>query len=495
VRDGIPSAYRPVFVQVAAGSLPIEKEKQNIPRMGIVVPDPLPNGDAERPDDASSTSGHARWVRKTMSQSGEQHNAGAITRIDPPHALEASNALHAELPAASECVDAEVLAWTPHAAEQLELQARQLADHLRGRLRDLDQRESVLNSRAAALETEQRTNRLWLNERSAELAEREASLKQREYELELRERDIATEEAATGEERQRQLQELRIRAEEMTRREEALAEGLRRLASQTEAARLEKERQIAAHAEAASALNRRNGELESRLKYLAEAETILGQERQRLAVEKTELAARQIMLRKAIDDEQQLANARKRQLLDEWESAQAALATQRNRLEQREEAVHQLRTDAAHMLRAAMEARLEAEQLWVRLANSMPAAEITRAQCDLRMQQADQHQRCMSEMRHEQLNASELLLQLDARAAALREQRQALEEWHHAARKEADEREQLLIACMAGINPSAQVPLKPSHPTDANTLPLADHIAADHTNADRPASATRARAA
>ncbi len=430
-----------------------------------------------------------------MSHSGEQQNAGAITRIDPPHAIEASNSLHAELPAANDCVETEVPAWTPHAAEQLELQARQLADHLRGRLRDLDQRESVLNSRAAALETEQRTNRLWLNERSAELAEREASLKQREYELELRQRDIATEEAATGEERQRQLQELRTRAEELARREDGLAEGLRRLASQTEAARLERDRQNAAHAEAASALNLRNQELESRLQCLAEAEAILGQERQRLAVEKTELAARQIVLRKAIEDEQQLAHARKRQLTDEWESAQAILAAQRSRLEQREEAVHQLRTDAAQMLRAAMEARLEAEQLWVRLADSVPAAEITRAQCDLRMQQADQHQRCMSEMRREQLNASELLLQLDARAAALREQRQALEEWHHAVRREADEREQLLVACIGGINTSAHDPLNSSHPTVANTLSLADHIAAEHTNSDRPESATRAKAA
>ena len=53
-------------------------------------------------------------------------------------------------------------------------QANQLAEHLRGRQKELDHREAELNARSAQLETDLRCARLWLSERIAELQERPA---------------------------------------------------------------------------------------------------------------------------------------------------------------------------------------------------------------------------------------------------------------------------------------------------------------------------------
>ena len=48
---------------------------------------------------------------------------------------------------------------------QVEVQAMQLAEHLRGRQQELDHREAELNARAAKLESDSRSVRLWLEER------------------------------------------------------------------------------------------------------------------------------------------------------------------------------------------------------------------------------------------------------------------------------------------------------------------------------------------
>jgi len=59
----------------------------------------------------------------------------------------------------------ETISW------QVQAQAAQLAEHLRGRQQELDHREAELNARAAQLERDARAARLWLEERSAELEE------------------------------------------------------------------------------------------------------------------------------------------------------------------------------------------------------------------------------------------------------------------------------------------------------------------------------------
>ena len=56
-------------------------------------------------------------------------------------------------------------------AQQVQAQAAQLAEHLRGRQEILDHREAELNAWAAQLDRDTRTAKLWLEERTAELEE------------------------------------------------------------------------------------------------------------------------------------------------------------------------------------------------------------------------------------------------------------------------------------------------------------------------------------
>ena len=66
------------------------------------------------------------------------------------------------------------------AAEHLQQQATELAQHLQARERDMSHWEATLNARSAAHDDELRSARLWLREQQQELAGREAELAQQQ---------------------------------------------------------------------------------------------------------------------------------------------------------------------------------------------------------------------------------------------------------------------------------------------------------------------------
>ncbi|MGO8689827.1 MAG: hypothetical protein ACLQLG_09345 [Thermoguttaceae bacterium] len=111
----------------------------------------------------------------STSETGQRESAAGVAatrasteaRIDAPHPMaavrESDNA-----PEAATAHEAEA------AAEELRIQASQLAGHLRERQKDLDHREAELNARSAELESDLRSARLWLSERIAELQQRSA---------------------------------------------------------------------------------------------------------------------------------------------------------------------------------------------------------------------------------------------------------------------------------------------------------------------------------
>ncbi len=70
------------------------------------------------------------------------------------------------------------------AAEHLQQQAAELAQHLHARERELSHWEATLNARCAAHDDELRSARLWLCEQQQELAGREAELERRNLLLE-----------------------------------------------------------------------------------------------------------------------------------------------------------------------------------------------------------------------------------------------------------------------------------------------------------------------
>ncbi|MEZ6044500.1 MAG: hypothetical protein R3C11_02740 [Planctomycetaceae bacterium] len=69
---------------------------------------------------------------------------------------------------------------------ELQLQARQISQHLRSQFAELDRREKNLNEQMSALDQEQRAARLQLQQLENELLDREASLRGKETELEHR---------------------------------------------------------------------------------------------------------------------------------------------------------------------------------------------------------------------------------------------------------------------------------------------------------------------
>lgn len=106
--------------------------------------------------------------------------------------------------------------------EQLRLQANQLAEHLRTRQRELDQRESRLNAQLAQIDLAGRQTRLWITEQQGELAEQQAALEERKLELGKRETELEAAYAAA--------QQQAVMSEELARHEQALNEKKKELA-------------------------------------------------------------------------------------------------------------------------------------------------------------------------------------------------------------------------------------------------------------------------
>jgi hypothetical protein len=123
-------------------------------------------------------------------------------------------------------------------SRQVQAQANQLAEHLRGRQKELDHREAELNSWAAKLERDQRAARLWLEERNAELEEiaetpenillENEAVRRAAEALAERERRLAESEAAMDEQRAA-LQQFhdRLTADRQALEEETLAQSER----------------------------------------------------------------------------------------------------------------------------------------------------------------------------------------------------------------------------------------------------------------------------
>jgi len=383
-----------------------------------------------------------------MSRSGHEFRPETVTRIDSAHAVEAERSPHIARPLAGQPVTAEVAECAFPAGESLHLHAEQLSEHLRLRLRDLDERESVMNGRLAAWETEQRANRLWLSEREREFAEREEALQRQLTELQQRARALAAEEMAAGEERQRQEQELQLRAETVAAREQRLTEQLRRLAEEVATVQSERERQLAGHAATEQEQQRQRLELRERQQYLDGVEASLHGQRRQLAEDLARVAAQNETLTQLMAAEQRFWSERKNRLATEWADALRDLAQERLRLERREEEIEQLRTEAVRLQQSASEARQIAEHLWLRLYGRASAADIATA-LNVPPDQAAAQFDDVLDLRSEPTDqANRLLQQLETSATSLRQHKQALETWAAQNRQQLDAREDKLIACL-----------------------------------------------
>lgn len=334
--------------------------------------------------------------------------------------------------------------------EQLQLQVAQLAGHLRERLREVDRREAQLHARAAQIEAEMRSARLWQSERETESREREADLRRRIEELEEQLSPAAAEAGISHQDRERDLadreQQLTLRENECRERRHTAdrqSVALRHAQQLWEQQRAQQERELA---EQRSELTREFETLVAeREAQLQAAENSVQQQAQGLEAERTAFTA-----------ERQIAGeqlARQRQALaDQQQAADAELADRRQRLEARQDwierqkaGLEQVRGEILSLHRQSLEMRLLAEQLWSQISGRLTPAEVTQSIAQLRLKLAEQYkleEHGLAARREELLHLGERIAQQHQELTQLKS---GLREWAVSRQAEIEQQAQALV--------------------------------------------------
>jgi chromosome segregation ATPase len=281
-------------------------------------------------------------------------------------------------------------------AEQLRLQADQLAAHLRARQKELDHREAELNSLAARLESDARAARLWLSERETEAAAAATEQKQ------------AVAPLADADDVQKQ------RQREFEEREESLR-------SRTEL------------------LDARQRQFEEAEGRFAAAQSESQQIQEHLLTE-----------RRAMQEE---AATTRRQMADEHDRAMAELQQKRDAVQRRSEhvdhcraALTQLRGELGRMHRETLEVRLATEELWVQLSGAAPPAALTRSLGRIRARLAEYYRQSDAELAEQKQELEGIRGQLSEQHEKLVEQKGRFEHWAAAHQEEAEQQASRLVA-------------------------------------------------
>jgi len=284
------------------------------------------------------------------------------------------------------------------AGEQLQRQAEQLAEYLRGRQRELDHREAQLNAEIAQLESDLRNTRLCLTER--------------ETELDGRRRDLDV-------------------------REKKLLERLERLAAADAALK----RQTVGEEQ----IHRDTSTLRQPRKELEKVETRLEQARADTQKFHEQLTAERRELRKEIRQE-------RRRLIDQQRQALAELEKKRQTVERRGEHVDQcraalmrLRAELQQTHREALEIRLTAEELWIKLSGAAPPAALTKSLGRIRNRLADQYRLANAELLERRRELETVRGQLAEQYEKLAEQKRQFERWAECRQEELQRQASMLI--------------------------------------------------
>jgi hypothetical protein len=383
--------------------------------------------------------------------------------------------------------------------EQLQLEAAQLADHLRERLQEIDRREAMVHARVAQLESDLRTSRVWLAERHAEFETREAELLARIAELEeqaaQRGQEVETAELAADargleigqreEMLRRREDDLRWLAEELQRREEEL--GQQRLQFDGQLAELSQSQQLWAQqrdddqrrwadefrrkeAELAAERSQMQQQLDQafaeREEHIRTAEFLVNEHAEELERERAALLADQ----KAW----QTQKADQRRAIDDLRTAaEGELADRRLRLDARQQWIErqkagldQVRDEALSLHRQSLEMRLIAEQVWSQITGAMGPAQATQAIAHLRLKLTDQYR-----LEEDQLTARrDELVQLGDRIAEqhreLSQLKNGVREWASTRQAEIEQQASTLVERELTLDAQQQELLKTRHQWD-----------------------------
>jgi hypothetical protein len=404
--------------------------------------------------------------------------AGSFQRIDDQHrlALEADSSaagFHGELDQLPADVSGDAIASRPTSAMQQH--ARELADQLETRRRDLDLREARLHRHLMLLDQERQAARLAFSEKEHLLESRLAQLAKREHELSEQWKRCAAAEEALNLEVNCARENLEATARANARDTELLHREQERLRAQSASLEVaERRRQGEREAEQAEvAAARQKLHLERRqfdqnasevLKALEEKQAALAAASEELANERAAQAAAN---QAAIELEQQslsraeaeyrrlsaeleselksLAKQRasheedcrneRRRLLLERESMQMELNRERSDLARRQQsledgraAIQKAKSELADQQRAILEERLAVEQTYQALSRHDADAS-AEAVATARRKLAEQYRWVKESLQTQKSELLEIARQLDAREHLLAEDRDGLQQW------------------------------------------------------------------
>jgi hypothetical protein len=401
-------------------------------------------------------------------------------RFDAPHRL--GDAPNVAPPAASDLPPEE----STDVLEQLRKQARQLAQHLLARQRATDLRESRINAQQSALETEIRSERLWLLERRAELAEQADDLVRRECELQERASRVSAAEEFLAHARRQEEQSAQQNDEQLRQRAEQLDAVAARLKGQRSALKLaqrrwqsQRRRQKQSQRLALQSIQSQRAASENQFRGLLEG---IERQRARLARQEELLAHREATWldeanqRQAVCEEQFAQLAERRQLLElseatlerEWDEyrsqrahladvsrdresqhraaleqaeierqdwqarlrdEQLCLARRGDELDARHRELEQLQENLRQLHKETLQTRLAGEELLGQLSGAVPAAALTSSISRLRRKLDDQFRLVQSDLSQQRHDLDGLRATLTERHERLVQQKTELQAW------------------------------------------------------------------
>lgn len=349
----------------------------------------------------------------------EPYDRRSATRVDPPH-VRAVDAI-IEDDALEAIADAGLETSPVATAQQIRLQAVQLATYLQRRQASVDHREGEVNARVAAMENQIRSARLWLDERHAELADLKTQLDRREQELSQREtrwqapadqaadRVLAEREAELAQ-REAELSALAARFDQRNAGPDGHDE-LRRAALTLESYRAD--------------LKRAEG-------LLAAEQAELGQQRHALAVERAALAD----LLKA---ERRRSAAERQQQQADLQKQQQDLARHHEELAARQAALSRMRVEVTQAQHDTLELRLATEEVWSKLRGEMAPAALAQSLAQARLKLADEQRLAREELAAERAEVQRLVSRLSEQHERHLAERREVQAWVLARRQELEE--------------------------------------------------------
>jgi chromosome segregation ATPase len=371
----------------------------------------------------------------TNDEMSDELSGKQLIRFDQPHKSAAANELVVPQP---ELLPVAVELHAD-AAEQMQVQASQLARHLQERRREVDHREAHLNARIAQLENDLRVSRLWLRERSEDFERREAELSQQLSEQDSQIRSLSASESALDEDRIQKELLLQEREAAVRLREEQIVDARGRLEAEAESLILLREelqskdqnaQAIVQAVQAREAAVREIEEgLEKRQRALDAQEKSLDEQWGQLQTEREQWQQRVAETQDQLRHDRQAIQQQRRQSDEQRAQQHKTWVSRQERIDQQQVVLQRIRDDILRLHREALEMRLIAEQLWSQMTGRMAPAELTEGLSRLRTQLADEFRLAHQALATQRSELETLVAKLDDKRRALAAQRDELMGW------------------------------------------------------------------